>query len=73
MIYVGRAQPILGGYNPGLVFLGSERTKAEQVILSMPESSTHPLMASLSALVSRFLPGLSFCLGFPQWIVIKDK
>jgi hypothetical protein len=37
-----KAQPILGGYIPGMVVLGSRRKQAEQAMRSKPESSISP-------------------------------
>ena len=51
---------MVGGAISGLVVLGSIRKENEQA-MRMLASKQHHSMASVSALVSRFLPCLSSC------------
>ena len=47
---MGRVQYIVGNMTPKLIVLGSIRKQAEQAMMSKSVSSTHPSMASESAL-----------------------
>ena len=51
--------------------MGKEKKKENGEIHEEQASKLHPSMAAASVPASRFLSGLSPCLGSPQWIIIQ--